>query len=148
MADVAFLGMGVMGAPMAGHLAVAGHEVGVYNRTASKAKTWAKSHDGKAFPTPRDAAEGRDVVFACVGNDDDLRGVCLGENGAFAGMGEGAVFVDHTTVSAEVTRGIGGSGWKEGDFLGGCAGFGRAGGGGERTAGDHVRGKRRGLSAG
>lgn len=104
MAKVAFLGLGVMGYPMAGHLAGAGHEVTVYNRTASKAEAWAKEHGGKTAATPRAAAEGADFVMACVGNDDDLRGVCLGEDGAFAGMSEGAIFVDHTTVSAKVTR--------------------------------------------
>ncbi|MCK0167461.1 NAD(P)-dependent oxidoreductase [Jannaschia sp. S6380] len=104
MTGVAFLGMGVMGAPMAGHLASAGHDVCVYNRTAAKAQAWADAHGGKARATPREAAEGRGIVFACVGNDDDLRGVCLGADGAFAGMGGGALFVDHTTVSAEVTR--------------------------------------------
>ncbi|TFL16594.1 NAD(P)-dependent oxidoreductase [Jannaschia formosa] len=104
MARLAFLGMGVMGAPMAGHLAKAGHEVCVYNRTAAKAEAWAEAHGGRSAATPRAAAEGAEIVFACVGNDDDLRSVCLGEDGAFAGMEEGALFVDHTTVSAGVTR--------------------------------------------
>ncbi len=104
MAKLAFLGLGVMGGPMAGHLQKAGHEVTVYNRTASKAQDWAKTHCGQAGATPREAAEGADFVMACVGNDDDLRSVCLGENGAFAGMGAGTIFVDHTTVSAAVTR--------------------------------------------
>ncbi|WP_259956155.1 NAD(P)-dependent oxidoreductase [Sulfitobacter mediterraneus] len=104
MAKLAFLGLGVMGGPMAGHLQKAGHEVTVYNRTASKAQDWAKTHGGQAAATPREAAEGADFVMACVGNDDDLRSVCLGENGAFAGMGAGTIFVDHTTVSAAVTR--------------------------------------------
>ncbi|MGB3554569.1 MAG: NAD(P)-dependent oxidoreductase [Jannaschia sp.] len=104
MARVAFLGMGVMGAPMAGHLAAAGHEVTVYNRTASKAEEWAAEQGGSHAATPRAAADGAEMVMACVGNDDDLRGVCLGEDGAFAGMAEGTLFVDHTTVSAEVTR--------------------------------------------
>ena len=104
MAKVAFLGLGVMGYPMAGHLAKAGHQVTVFNRTASKAEKWAGEHGGKAKPTPREAAEGAEFVMACVGNDDDLRSVCLGEEGAFAGMEKGAVFVDHTTVSALVTR--------------------------------------------
>ncbi|KQP22230.1 oxidoreductase [Methylobacterium sp. Leaf102] len=102
MAKVAFLGLGVMGGPMAGHLARHGHHVTVYNRTASKAEAWVKAHGGAAAPTPRQAAEGQEVVFACVGNDDDLRGVTLGNDGAFAGMTKGAVFVDHTTASAEV----------------------------------------------
>ena len=104
MAKVAFLGMGVMGAPMAGHLAAAGHDVTVYNRTHAKAESWTAQHNGSAARTPRDAARGCEMVMACVGNDDDLRSVCLGEDGAFAGMEKGALFVDHTTVSAEVTR--------------------------------------------
>ena len=104
MAKVAFLGLGVMGYPMAGHLAKAGHEVTVYNRTASKAEAWTREHGGSHADTPRAAAEGCDFVMACVGNDDDLRSVCLGDDGAFAGMSKGAVFVDHTTVSAKVTR--------------------------------------------
>ena len=104
MAKLAFLGMGVMGYPMAGHLSKAGHDVTVYNRTFAKAEKWAAEFGGSAAATPREAAAGADFVMACVGNDDDLRGVCLGEDGAFAGMGEGARFVDHTTVSAAVTR--------------------------------------------
>jgi 3-hydroxyisobutyrate dehydrogenase-like beta-hydroxyacid dehydrogenase len=100
----AFLGLGVMGHPMAGHLARAGHEVCVFNRTASKAKAWAKEHGGRSAPTPREAAAGADFVFACVGNDDDLRSVVLGDNGALAGMKPGAVFIDHTTASAAVAR--------------------------------------------
>src|SRR5690606_15769882 len=97
MAKLAFLGLGVMGYPMAGHLKAAGHEVTVYNRTAGKARKWVAEHGGNACATPREAAEGADFVMACVGNDDDLRSVCLGEDGAFAGMAGGAVFVDHTT---------------------------------------------------
>ena len=104
MAKLAFLGLGVMGYPMAGHLAAAGHEVTVYNRTAAKAENWAEDHSGSFARTPREAAEGADFVMACVGNDDDLRSVCLGDDGAFAGMAAGSVFVDHTTVSAAVTR--------------------------------------------
>lgn len=104
MAKVAFLGLGVMGYPMAGHLAKAGHEVVVYNRTAAKAEQWVAQHGGGMGLTPREAAAGCDFVMACVGNDDDLRSVCLGEDGAFAGMAKGAIFVDHTTVSAAVTR--------------------------------------------
>jgi 3-hydroxyisobutyrate dehydrogenase len=104
MAQVAFLGLGVMGGPMAGHLHRAGHQVAVYNRTAAKAGAWVEKHGGRAAPTPAEAAHGAEFVFACVGNDDDLRSVCLGEDGAFAGMAAGAVFVDHTTVSAKVTR--------------------------------------------
>jgi 3-hydroxyisobutyrate dehydrogenase len=101
---VAFLGLGVMGHPMAGHLARAGHQVSVYNRTAAKAQAWATEYGGRAAATPRDAAAGAEFVFSCVGNDDDLRSVVLGDAGAFAGMAAGAVFVDHTTASAEVAR--------------------------------------------
>ncbi|WP_299404630.1 NAD(P)-dependent oxidoreductase [uncultured Roseobacter sp.] len=104
MAKLAFLGLGVMGGPMAGHLQKAGHDVTVYNRTASKAEDWVAAHGGAMAKTPREVAEGADFVMACVGNDDDLRSVCLGPDGAFAGMASGAVFVDHTTVSAAVTR--------------------------------------------
>ena len=104
MAKVAFLGLGVMGGPMAGHLAAKGHEVTVYNRTGAKAVDWAAKHGGAHAATPRAAAMGAEFVMACVGNDDDLRSVCLGPDGAFAGMAPGAVFVDHTTVSAKVTR--------------------------------------------
>ena len=105
--NVAFLGLGVMGHPMAGHLASAGHHVTVYNRSAAKAVAWTAEHGelgGRHAATPREAAHGADFVFACVGNDDDLRSVCLGESGAFAGMAPGAVFVDHTTASAAVAR--------------------------------------------
>ncbi len=104
MAEVAFLGLGVMGSPMAGHLARAGHAVTVFNRTAAKAEAWVEAHGGRAAATPREAAQGAEFVMACVGDDDDLRSVCLGGDGAFEGMGGGAVFVDHTTVSAQVTR--------------------------------------------
>jgi 3-hydroxyisobutyrate dehydrogenase len=105
MAKVAFLGLGVMGSPMAGHLKnKGGHEVTVYNRTAAKAEQWVKQHGGKSAPTPKAAAEGQDFVMACVGNDNDLREVALGPNGAFAGMGKGKIFVDHTTASAEIAR--------------------------------------------
>jgi 3-hydroxyisobutyrate dehydrogenase len=102
--DVAFLGLGVMGLPMAGHLAAAGHRVTVYNRTAAKAAEWVAKHGGKSAPTPAAAAQGADFVFACVGNDDDLRSITLGDGGAFAGMRAGATFVDHTTASAAVAR--------------------------------------------
>ena len=102
--DVAFLGLGVMGDPMAGHLAAAGHRVTVYNRTAAKAADWVKRNGGKSAPTPADAARGAELVFACVGNDDDLRSVTTGEGGAFVGMKKGAIFVDHTTASAAVAR--------------------------------------------
>ena len=104
MAKLAFLGLGVMGFPMARHLQAAGHDVCVYNRTTAKAKAWVEQHGGRSAPTPREAAEGADFVMTCVGNDDDLRGVCLGEDGAFAGMKPGAILVDHTTVSAKVTQ--------------------------------------------
>ena len=103
MAKLAFLGLGVMGYPMAGHLQAAGHDVTVYNLTAAKAEAWVAQHGGASAPTPREAAAGADFVMACVGNDDDLRSVCLGPDGAFAGMAEGAIFTDHTTVSAQVT---------------------------------------------
>ncbi len=101
---VAFLGLGVMGQPMAGHLAGAGHTVTVYNRTAAKAAAWAAEHNGRAAATPKAAADAADIVFCCVGNDDDLRSVVLGPQGAFAGMKAGAIFVDHTTASAAVAR--------------------------------------------
>ena len=101
---VAFLGLGVMGYPMAGHLARAGHQVTVYNRTAAKAQAWVQEFGGRAAATPREAATGADFVFACVGNDADLRSVTLGEQGAFAGMQSGAIFCDHTTASAAVAR--------------------------------------------
>ncbi|WP_213395218.1 NAD(P)-dependent oxidoreductase [Yoonia sp.] len=104
MTKLAFLGLGVMGFPMAGHLAAAGHEVTVYNRTRAKADAWVAKHGGRAADTPAAAAQGADIVLACVGNDDDLRAVCTGPDGAFATMGKGAIFVDHTTVSAKVTR--------------------------------------------
>lgn len=104
MAKLAFLGLGVMGGPMAGHLQKAGHDVTVYNRTASKAEDWVSTHGGAMAATPREAAAGAEFVMSCVGNDDDLRSVCLGDDGAFADMTSGAVFVDHTTVSAAVTR--------------------------------------------
>ncbi|SFM23388.1 3-hydroxyisobutyrate dehydrogenase [Bradyrhizobium sp. NFR13] len=105
MAKVAFIGLGVMGFPMAGHLATkGGHEVTVYNRNATKAKAWVEKFGGKSAPTPKAAAEGQDFVMCCVGNDDDLRSVTTGADGAFSGMTKGAIFVDHTTASAEVAR--------------------------------------------
>lgn len=128
MAKVAFLGLGVMGYPMAGHLKAAGHEVCVYNRTAAKAEAWVKDHGGTAAKTPREAATGADFVMTCVGNDDDLRSVCTGKDGAFAGMEEGALLVDHTTVSAKVTRDLaaiaagGGIGYVDAPISGGQAG--------------------------
>ena len=105
MAKVAFLGLGVMGYPMAGHLVKkGGHEVTVYNRTAAKAEKWASEFGGRAAKTPKEAAEGQEIVFCCVGNDDDLRSVTTAEGGAFEAMGQGTVFVDHTTASANVAR--------------------------------------------
>ena len=101
---LAFLGLGVMGSPMAAHLLRAGHQVTVYNRTVAKAQGWVLQYGGGFAATPREAASGADVVFCCVGNDDDLRSVVLGEQGALAGMTEGAVLVDHTTASATVAR--------------------------------------------
>jgi 3-hydroxyisobutyrate dehydrogenase len=102
--DVAFVGLGVMGYHMAGHLAKAGHAVTVYNRTGAKAEQWVAEFGGRTADTPRAAAEGAAIVFACVGNDDDLRSVTIGDDGAFHGMGKDCVFVDHTTASAEVAR--------------------------------------------
>jgi 3-hydroxyisobutyrate dehydrogenase len=104
MARVAFIGLGVMGYPMAGHLAAKGHAVTVYNRTAAKAEAWVAAHGHAAAQTPQAAAEGAEIVFACVGNDDDLRAVTLGPDGAFASLGRDAIFVDHTTASAAVAR--------------------------------------------
>jgi 3-hydroxyisobutyrate dehydrogenase len=104
MFEVAFLGLGVMGFPMARHLMAKGHRLTVYNRTAEKALKWVAHYGGAAAATPREAAAGKDFVFACVGNDDDLRAVVLGPDGAFAGMKKGATFVDHTTASADVAR--------------------------------------------
>jgi 3-hydroxyisobutyrate dehydrogenase-like beta-hydroxyacid dehydrogenase len=105
MAKVAFIGLGVMGYPMAGHLkAKGGHDVAVFNRTPDKAQKWASEHGGRAAATPREAAEDADFVFTCVGNDDDVRSVVLGEDGAFAGMKEGAILIDNTTASAELAR--------------------------------------------
>jgi 3-hydroxyisobutyrate dehydrogenase-like beta-hydroxyacid dehydrogenase len=104
---VAFLGLGVMGYPMAGHLRRAGHDVTVYNRSAAKAEAWVAEHGGRRAPTPRAAATGAEFVFACVGNDDDVRAITLGPDGAFHDMHEGAIFVDHTTTSADVARELG-----------------------------------------
>ena len=112
--NVAFLGLGVMGYPMAGHLAGAGHRVTVYNRTAAKSAEWVAKHGGASAPTPQEAARGADIVFCCVGNDDDLRSVTLGEKGAFAGMARGALFVDHTTASAAVARELAAAGGQKG----------------------------------
>jgi 3-hydroxyisobutyrate dehydrogenase len=105
MAKVAFLGLGVMGGPMARHLAQkGGHQVTVYNRTHAKAEAWVKAHGGKAAKTPKAAAKGQDFVFSCVGNDDDLRAVMIGKDGAFEGAAKGTIFVDNTTASADVAR--------------------------------------------
>ncbi|HEX4194172.1 MAG TPA: NAD(P)-dependent oxidoreductase, partial [Stellaceae bacterium] len=101
---LAFIGLGVMGFPMAGHLAKAGHEVTVYNRNAAKAKAWTEQHKGSAKPTPAEAASGAEIVFMCVGNDDDVRQVVFGEKGALGGMSKGALLVDHSTASAELAR--------------------------------------------
>jgi 3-hydroxyisobutyrate dehydrogenase len=128
MAKLAFLGLGVMGAPMAAHLKDAGHDVTVYNRTTAKAEAWAANHGGAFAATPHAAAEGCDFVMACVGNDDDLRSVVTGADGALAGMKPGAIFVDHTTVSATVTRELAvdaaekGIGWVDAPVSGGQAG--------------------------
>ena len=104
MTKVAFIGLGVMGFPMAGHLAAKGHEVTVYNRTREKAEAWTQKHKGRSAPTPAEAARGAEIVFTCVGNDDDVRGVVYGDDGVFAGISAGAVFADHTTASAQVAR--------------------------------------------
>ena len=104
MAKLAFLGLGVMGGPMARHLAAKGHQVTVYNRTPARAAAWVAAHGHQSAATPAQAAQGADIVLACVGNDDDLRQVCTGTDGAFATMASGCLFIDHTTVSAQVTR--------------------------------------------
>ncbi|MEZ5878994.1 MAG: NAD(P)-dependent oxidoreductase [Tepidamorphaceae bacterium] len=129
MAKVAFIGLGVMGYPMAGYLkAKGGHELTVYNRTAAKADKWVKEHGGTAAPTPAKAAEGADFVFCCVGNDDDLRSVTLGDDGALAGMTSGAIFIDNTTASATVANELyeaakaKGIGFLDGPVSGGQAG--------------------------
>lgn len=128
MAKLAFLGLGVMGGPMARHLAAKGHDVTVYNRTTSKAQDWVAAYGGSFATSPSAAAHGAEFVLACVGNDDDLRAVCLGDEGAFASMGKGAIFIDHTTVSAQVTRelagiaGAAGIGFVDAPVSGGQAG--------------------------
>ncbi|HVV94059.1 MAG TPA: NAD(P)-dependent oxidoreductase [Hyphomicrobiales bacterium] len=114
MAKVAFIGLGVMGYPMARHLAAKGHDVTVYNRTAAKAAKWQAEYGGKTAPTPRAAAEGQEVVFACVGNDDDVRAVTTGPDGAFHGVARGALFVDHTTASAALARELAAEGERRG----------------------------------
>jgi 3-hydroxyisobutyrate dehydrogenase len=129
MAKVAFLGLGVMGYPMAGHLkAKGGHDVTVYNRSAAKAAKWVAQHGGKAARTPKEAAAGQDFVMACVGNDNDLREVMLGPDGAFHGMRKGAVLVDHTTASAEIARELFAEAKKRGfDFIDAPVSGGQAG---------------------
>ncbi|TCL09336.1 3-hydroxyisobutyrate dehydrogenase [Shimia isoporae] len=128
MAKVAFLGLGVMGYPMAGHLVKAGHDVCVFNRTTAKAEAWADEHGGRFAKTPKEAAAEADFVMCCVGNDDDLRQVCVGENGAFDGMKKGAIFVDHTTVSAKVTAELYDAGREQGiAFVDGPVSGGQAG---------------------
>jgi 3-hydroxyisobutyrate dehydrogenase-like beta-hydroxyacid dehydrogenase len=114
MTNVAFIGLGVMGFPMAGHLAKAGHAVTVYNRTATKAKAWVKKHGGRFAPTPSKAAAEADIVCSCVGNDHDLRSVAYGPDGILAGMKPGAIFVDHTTASATIAREIAAEAQKRG----------------------------------
>ena len=104
MNNLAFIGLGVMGFPMAGHLAKAGHNVTVYNRSSDKAKKWRAEYSGKIAMTPAEAAEGADFIMCCVGNDDDLREVTIGKDGAFSKIGKGSIFVDHTTVSTRVTK--------------------------------------------
>ncbi len=128
MAKVAFLGLGVMGFPMAGHLAAKGHEVTVYNRTFAKAEAWTQKHKGKAARTPKEAAAGQEIVFCCVGNDDDLRSVVLGPDGAFAGMSKGTIFFDNTTASADIARELHAEGKKLGiDFIDAPVSGGQAG---------------------
>ena len=128
MAKVAFLGLGVMGFPMAGHLATKGHDVTVYNRTFAKAEAWTQKQKGKAAKTPKEAAAGQEIVFCCVGNDDDLRSVVLGPDGAFAGMGKGTIFFDNTTASADVARELHAAGKKLGiDFIDAPVSGGQAG---------------------
>ena len=128
MAKVAFLGLGVMGFPMAGHLAAKGHDVVVYNRTFAKAEAWTQKHKGSAAKTPKEAAAGREIVFCCVGNDDDLRSVVLGDSGAFAGMAKGSIFFDNTTASADIARELHAEGKKRGiDFIDAPVSGGQAG---------------------
>ncbi|MDH6232749.1 3-hydroxyisobutyrate dehydrogenase [Mesorhizobium soli] len=150
MASVAFLGLGVMGYPMAAHLKNrGGHDVTVYNRTTAKAEKWVAEHGGSYARTPREAAEGKDFVFACVGNDDDLRSVTIGSDGAFQSMKKGSVFIDNTTASAEVARELGEAAKARGfSFLDAPVSGGQAGAengvltvmvGGEQAVFDHAR---------
>ena len=147
---VAFIGLGVMGYPMAGHLANAGYQTRVYNRTTAKAEKWCEQYSGDFALTPREAAEGADFVFMCVGNDDDLRSVVFGDDGALAGCGESAILVDHTTASAIVAREIAEqatvpfldapvSGGSAGAEAGTLTGVGRPGGGRKRRVDGHDR---------
>lgn len=128
MARTAFIGLGVMGFPMAGHLRAKGHEVTVFNRSAARARAWVQKHGGKSAPTPAEAARGAEYVFICVGNDADVRAVTYGDDGVLAGISEGAILVDHTTASAEVAREIGeraegqGTGFLDAPVSGGQAG--------------------------
>ena len=112
--DVAFVGLGVMGYPMAGHLASAGHRVRIYNRTQSRADAWLAAHDGQSGPTPAEAAEGAEIVFMCVGNDHDVRSVTFGGEGVFEGAREGAIVVDHTTASASLATELAAAGAERG----------------------------------
>lgn len=146
---VSFLGLGVMGYPMAGHLVKAGHQVTVYNRTTSKAEAWASQFGGEFAVTPKEAAKDADIVFACVGNDDDLRSIVLGDEGAFASMNSGSVFVDHTTASAQVARELSSVAAKHSiSFIDAPVSGGQAGAengvltimcGGDQTAFDHAK---------
>lgn len=125
---VAFIGLGVMGYPMAGHLIAKGYDVTVYNRNSAKAEAWVKEHGGASAATPKDAAQATSIVFACVGDDNDLRQVALSEDGIFAGMDQGAIFVDHTTASADVAREIHGLAKAQGfGFIDGPVSGGQAG---------------------
>ena len=138
---VAFLGLGVMGYPMAGHLAKAGHQVTVFNRTPAKAQAWVKEYGGAARTTPAQAAEGAEIVFTCVGNDNDIREVTTGPQGAFAGMRSGAILADHTTASADVARELAAIAQGKRLWLPRCAGLRRSGRRGQRQA--HHHGRRR-----
>jgi len=128
MAKVAFIGLGVMGFPMAGHLAAAGHEVTVYNRNQGKAEEWAKLHGGQVAPTPAEAAAQQEYVFSCVGDDPDVIEVTLGKSGTFQAMSSETVFVDHTTASADLARQLASEAFKKGfHFLDGPVSGGQAG---------------------
>src|ERR1051325_9989887 len=125
---VAFLGLGVMGYPMAGHLKKGGHDVTVYNRNSAKAQQWVAEYGGKSAPTPAEAAKDKDIVFCCVGRDSDLREVTLGKNGAFDAMKKGSLFVDHTTASASIARELAADAEKRGfDFVDAPVSGGQAG---------------------